>query len=283
MPGGGAAGPPGWPQAWPFSPGVLLLALGAAVLGAAAAAGALLWLVVRPALRAFERACAEVEKASKAAEVAAAEVERASLVLQEDVPRAADATEAAGRGVEQLSEELSGSGAWLQSTATDLPEAVQGAVQERIGAAQREVVGFAGPWQGSVQEIATGVVAEVEKWQQGLAAAVATFERVQRVEWERAAALREAGQMSLEGKGSLERTRMSLAEEAVEEALAKAQVAADAAEVASEDLVKAVTDFEELQEKGAQVFKTVERKNEWARPPPALPTGTGSEGSSTTG
>ena len=72
-------------------------------------------------------------------------------------------------------------------------------------------------------------------------------------------------------------------EEAVEEALAKAQVAADAAEVASEDLVKAVTDFEELQEKGAQVFKTVERKNEWARPPPALPTGTGSEGSSTTG
>ena len=156
-------------------------------------------------------------------------------------------------------------------------------MQERIGAAQREVVGFAGPWQGSVQEIATGVVAEVEKWQQGLAAAVATFERVQRVEWERAAALREAGQMSLEGKGSLERTRMSLAEEAVEEALAKAQVAADAAEVASEDLVKAVTDFEELQEKGAQVFKTVERKNEWARPPPALPTGTGSEGSSTTG
>merc|ERR1719375_1914304 len=157
--------------------------------------------------------------ASKAAEVAAAEVERASLVLQEDVPRAADAT-----------------------------EAVQGAVQERIGAAQREVVGLAGPWQGSVQEIATGVVAEVEKWQQGLTAAVATFERVQRVEWERAAALREAGQMSLEGKGSLERTRMSLAEEAV---------------------VKAVTDFEELQEKGAQVFKTVERKNEWARPPPA--------------
>jgi len=226
---------------------------------AVTAAGGLLWLVVRPALRAFERACAEVEKASRAAEVAAVEVERASLMLQEDVPRAADATEAAGRGVEQLSEELSGSVEWLRGTATDLPQAVTA----RIGAAQREVVGFAGPWQGSVQEIATGVVAEVEKWQQGLAAAVATFERLQRVEG--AAALGEAGQMSAsEGKDSLERVRMTMAEEAVEEALAKAQVAADAAEVASEDLVKAVTDFE--------VFKTKERKNG------APPSGQGSEG-----
>ena len=39
---------------------------------------------------------------------------------------------------------------------------------------------------------------------------------------------------------------MTLAEEAVEDALAAAQVAADAAEVASEDLVKAVVDFEEI-------------------------------------
>ena len=69
----------------------------------------------------------------------------------------------------------------------------------------------------------------MEKWQQGLAAAVATFERLQRVEG--AAALGEAGQMSAsEGKDSLERVRMTMAEEAVEEALAKAQVAADAAQ-----------------------------------------------------
>ena len=242
--GGGpaAAAPP--PVGAVLAPGVILLAAGAAVLGAAGALGGFLWLCVRPTLQAFQQACREVEKASLAAESAAEEVERASLMLQAEVPRAADATEAAGRGVEQLSEELSGSVEWLRGTATELPQVVQ----ERLGAAQREVgstvIGFAGPWQGSVQEIATGVVAEAQKWQQGLAAAVSTFERVQKAE-----VLGQSdaqGSLPAEGQDSEEEMRMSLAEEAVEDALAAAQVAAEAAEAASEDLVKAVVDFEEI-------------------------------------
>ena len=243
--GGGPAATAPPPVGAVLAPGVILLAAGAAVLGAAGALGGFLWLCVRPTLQAFQQACREVEKASLAAESAAEEVERASLMLQAEVPRAADATEAAGRGVEQLSEDLSGSVEWLRGTATELPQAVQ----ERLGAAQREVgstvIGFAGPWQGSVQEIATGVVAEAQKWQQGLAAAVSTFERVQKAEV--------LGQSDAQGslpaavgQGSEEEMRMSLAEEAVEDALAAAQVAAEAAEAASEDLVKAVVDFEEI-------------------------------------
>ena len=244
-----AAAPPPVGAAAPWkpvlAPGVVLLAAGAAVLGAVGALGGFLWLYIRPTLQAFQQACREVEKASLAAESAAEEVERASLMLQAEVPRAADATEAAGRGVEQLSEELSGSVEWLRGTATELPQVVQ----ETLGAAQRgvgsTVIGFAGPWQGSVQEIATGVVAEAQKWQQGLAAAVATFEKVQKAEVLGQSDAR-GSLPAAEGQDPEEEMRMSLAEEAVEDALAAAQVAADAAEAASEDLVKAVVDFEEI-------------------------------------